>query len=158
MSEEAKLDLQFKDSSWFIAKLTYQGSTKHCIINFSLILICLLVTCVPFWRIKTVWGKYLLFFLYLLLFQILLWFIFSLAQGVSIVWCGQLGWINVSVREKPYVNVGVGLLVISAIGYYLYIMPLITTVAHVLGILMGHGLSLIILRKEWAHAEMKKEK
>ena len=139
MSDEVKLRLHFGNSSWFIEKLTYGGSAEDCLINYILIALCLLVTFIPFTKFNVVWWKHMLFFVYLWIFQIMLWQI-PQAQGVSIIWCGQIGWLKVLANKKNYMLIVVNLVALCAICYYFYIMPVITTVAHVMGVLMGYGM------------------
>jgi len=88
--------------------------------------------------------------------QILCWVTLD-AYGVSLVWSGQLGltflllldWVRNRERQSslssPALRGGSALLGVLAIAYYAYWFPAITTVAHLLALLLGLLLALAFI-------------
>lgn len=126
--------------------VTYNGSIRHCIINYVLILLVLL----PHLRIT---GKqqairmWFSTFITAVLVQALLWFVAG-AVGVSVVWCAMAGFnlvhfyksneLHTAELKRLYI---VGFVAsFTAIVYYAVLFPAITTVAHGIAVGMGAGL------------------
>lgn len=133
-----------------IAGLTYEGSLLHSLINYSLIVITLVPFLTPEARGSSRLGyHWAVCFLIALAVQVLLWFIAD-AVGVSVIWA-TMGGYSLMVRmahENPdarrwlltasLVSVGIGIV------YYAVTLPLITTVAHAIAVLLGIGIFAIV--------------
>merc|ERR1719370_2365588 len=103
--------------------------------------------------------KLLLVFLLCAGLQALVWWAAD-AFGISLVWCGQQGFIYLNfiyILRKPkqerlgqelLSNGSAGCLGIAAISYYAIFFPLITTIAHLSAVLVGTILGSILLATE----------
>lgn len=132
----------------FIDGFTYNGSIKHSMINYVLILFTVLPH-LPAVRsqIKGSRGRWIWTLMTTVFVQILLWFLLDVV-GVSIIWCSMAGF-NLLVllkgetynqhRKKMLIIVS---LLLSSIGivYYAVNLPPITTIAHIIAAVMGVGL------------------
>ena len=135
-----------------VAGLTYNGSLLHIFINYSLIAL----TLVPFLapgahgssRLGYHWAPC---FLIALAVQILLWFIAD-AVGVSVIWATMAGYSLVlrTTRREAYTPDRRRLLTVALVSaligivYYAVTLPFITTVAHVIAVLLGIGIFSIV--------------
>merc|ERR1719150_137060 len=100
--------------------------------------------------------KLLLVFLLCAGLQALVWWAAD-AFGISLVWCGQQGFIYlnfINILRKPkqervgqelLSNGGAAFLGIAAISYYAIFFPLITTIAHLSAVFVGTILGSILL-------------
>jgi hypothetical protein len=85
-------------------------------------------------------SKWIICLVVSLIIQMLLWFVAD-AIGVSIVWCTMGGFLALTYWNKgserhPFV-IGVLLTTVAVIVYYAITYPIITTIAHVLAIIVG---------------------
>jgi len=145
----------------FIHYLFYDGSLLDIGINYTMLLISSMVMILP-WRKN--WQNRRLLKLLLFVFlcaglQALVWWAAD-AFGISLVWCGQQGFIYlnfINTLRKPkqerlgpelLCNGGAGCLGIAAISYYAIFFPLITTIAHLSALFVGTILGSILLATE----------
>lgn len=127
-----------------IAALTYDGSLLHSAINYFLIAISVLALA----RMPSRSQRWLICALVAVIVQVLLW-VMADAEGVSIIWsmlAGALLWEWLRHRQRGLVGVA---LVCDAAGlvFYLLSLPLITTIAHSLGVLLGLGIHAAVRRR-----------
>lgn len=132
--------------------LTYEGQLLHIIINYTLIIL----TIVPFLldRDSSTNWKYrgwIVSFVIITSFQVAVWFLID-AVGVSLIWCTMAGYIVVyywldGLRQDKVTNRLARVALLSAFAvmvYYAVVFPIITTVAHVVAVLIGIGLFFIM--------------
>ncbi len=133
---------------------TYRGHVLDIVINYSLILFCLL----PYWRTpeqeNKILGKYWLWVGGVMLaLQVWVWFSAD-ETGVSLIWSALAG-VNMLLlfryRNAPTLSLRTKkLLAYSLVGmvigyvYYGLTLPPITTIAHTVGTLVGMGLYAIL--------------
>jgi len=138
--------------------LLYDDSLPDIAINYSLLLTATLVTSIP-WpgglSLPPLRNAALL--LLLVTTQALVWYLAE-AFGVSLVWCGQLGLLALTLalvlRSRPHQCAAPQVLAYSTalllglagIVYYSIHFPPITTVAHLLAVLLGLLLSWSLLK------------
>ncbi|MEI9810404.1 MAG: hypothetical protein WDO16_22405 [Bacteroidota bacterium] len=124
---------------------TYGGNVMHCIINYSLIVVTVLPHLLksnPYIRNRNAWLSALILSLVV---QVIIWFVFN-DSGVSVIWSSMAGFNTMILLKRGPDRYGKKLLLIlslvtalSAIIYYAVTLPLITTCAHVIAVLMGFG-------------------
>lgn len=120
-----------------VSGLTYDGDIPSMIINYGMIA----VTLAPFLLDAVVkQSKWIICFVLSLIIQVLLWFVAD-AIGVSIVWCMMAGFLSLAYwnkgSDRPPLVIGALLATLAAIMYYAITYPAITTIAHVLAIIVG---------------------
>ncbi len=127
--------------------LTYNDSVKESSINYTLILLTLIPHLVrPENKVRGNTDYWYWALITSVLVQILLWFSLDVV-GVSIIWCSMAGF-NLLILLKEFYNRSRNkiLLIVSVLAglvgiiYYAVIFSAITTVAHIIGGLMGIGL------------------
>ena len=124
---------------------TYSGEFLHIFINYSLIILTIsslvIIRKIDVSHSIKPWFK--AFFISFSL-QIFLWF-FPGAEGVSVVWCTMTGFGLIHLLQNKlesnnakYILLGISLIPSLFVNiYYFLTFPPITTVAHLLAILMG---------------------
>lgn len=130
---------------------TYNGSVKHSLINYTLIIFSLL----PFIiagnkkeRSKSHWFTALLTAIVL---QVALWFLVN-ATGVSVIWSLMYGFGLIFLLRHHLTGITVWLFIIGllmglfGIIYYAITLPFITTAAHLVAVLTGIGLYFLLRR------------
>jgi len=133
--------------------LSYNGSTLHMLINYFLIAISVLPYCIESVR-RTKHRAWVLALCIVSLVQVLLWFLLGVV-GVSVIWCAMTGYLLIDFKRrglKPARKNGMMLFSIlmgvGGIFYYFITFPMLTTVAHVVALLIGAGLFLLLVKKE----------
>lgn len=133
--------------------LSYNGSALHMLINYFLIGISVLPYCIGTVRRQSS-GAWVLALLIVSLVQVLLWFLLGVV-GVSVIWCAMTGYLLVDFKRRGLklawknglmlfsILMGVG-----GIFYYFISFPMLSTVAHVVALLIGGGLFLLFVKKE----------
>ncbi len=124
----------------------YEGSVKHCLINYTLILLCILPHIISDNKIEAGKNRWPWVFLTAVIVQVVLWFSAG-AAGVSVIWSLMSGFNLVGLlRSKNHLMTTTGrlfiislLMALSAVTYYAVAFPFITTVAHLTGAVAGHG-------------------
>jgi hypothetical protein len=117
--------------------LTYDGDNVAMIINYGLIVLLML----PF-ILGTVVKRqaWILCVILMALIQVLLWF-FADAIGVSLIWSGLAGFLGLTyynkMADQSALNIGVLVIAVAAIIFYAVTYPILTTVAHVLAVILG---------------------
>lgn len=132
--------------------LTYEGQLLHIIINYTLIIL----TVAPFLLHRDSSNNrkhrgWLESFAIITFFQVVVWFAMN-AVGVSLIWCTMAGYIGVcywrdGLRQEKVTNRWTLVALLSAFAaiiYYAVVFPIITTVAHVVAVLIGIGLYFIM--------------
>ncbi|PSR51955.1 hypothetical protein AHMF7605_29025 [Adhaeribacter arboris] len=127
---------------------TYAGSFHHSSINYTLLLIAILPHLMGREQLaKKNQSSWLWTLLSSTLIQISLWFLVN-AIGISLIWNALAGFNLLFFTRNNYLLAYLKRLfflsgftiIFMAIVYYLIIFPVITTIAHVIAILLGVGL------------------
>lgn len=138
-----------------VAGLTYNGSLLHIPINYGLIAITLVPFLAPGAHGSARLGsRWVGCFLIALAVQVLLWFVVD-AVGVSVIWATMAGYSLMlrTTRREAYTPDRRRLLTVAlvcaliGIVYYAVTLPFITTVAHVIAVLLGIGIFFILPRR-----------
>jgi len=128
----------------------YNGSVVDIVINYLLIILYTVTNLIPWTTCSSRRNIFInLHSLVVMTIQVLCW-IFLEAYGVSLIWCGQLGllltWLLCLLMLRPrtilisyqlVMKTWLTLPGLGAIVYYAISFPLITTVAHVLAVIVG---------------------
>jgi len=144
------------------AKITYSGNVVDIVLNWTLL--CIIFLCdiiiIVFKSETKVVGINRLhirpcFALFLgILLQVLFWISMDV-DGISIIWCVSLGsylfssqiaWIIQKQQNKlctwiTFMNIGVLTFSGCSISYYATTLPIITTIAHFCGVILGFGVT-----------------
>ncbi len=134
-----------KITQTLIDGFTYNGSALHIIINYAVLFFSVL----PHLTAAQKKGRRIFWLVLLisLLVQVALWFIFK-GAGISVIWCSLAGY-NLLLFRRTKLKTGdrnktlflISLFTaLAGIIYYAVTLPPITTIAHVVGLLMGIGL------------------
>ncbi|WP_260926598.1 hypothetical protein [Novosphingobium sp. 9] len=118
---------------------TYDGSVKHCVINYALVAAGVGLHTVPEASPVDQRGGWVPLAVVIAVLQVSLWLVMN-AAGVSLVWSALYGhaFAGTGGRGRP---LRLALLSAGALGlvYYAVTFPPVTTVAHLLAALMGAG-------------------
>lgn len=128
------------------AGLTYNRNVLHMLINYSLIAITLVPFLAPGAHGSSRMGyRWAGCFLIALAIQVLLWFVAGVV-GVSVIWSAMAGYSLMLRMTGAYTPDRRRLLTVAlasvliGIVYYAVTLPLITTVAHVVAVMLGIGI------------------
>lgn len=123
---------------------TYNYSIKHCVINYMLISVSVLPHLVARIQSKANQNKWLWVLIISTFVQVFIWFSFN-AVGVSIIWCSTTGFNILYFKREPFqfsdttkllYNLSFASVLIGVV-YYFITLPFLTTIAHLIAILMG---------------------
>lgn len=104
--------------------LTYNQNTLHCVINYTILIASLSEGCLPILLIFTT-------------LQVIIWFTTN-RPGISLIWCGLMGYHLID----PNIFL---VFPFSGILYYAVTLPLITTVAHIIAVILGYYITTVVI-------------